>query len=122
MTGSQEMMVVCDEVIGVVRRLLQGIQVTPETLAVDTIHEVGPGGSFLMAEHTVRHCREAWYPRLFDRQVHPAWVKAGEPTASRSAREVARHALATHEPTPLTSGILETLAAVTAEADRRHAG
>ncbi len=122
MTCSNEMMVICDEVIGIARRLLQGIQITPETLALDTIHEVGPGGNFLMTEHTVRHCREAWYPRLFDRQVHPAWAKAGEPTASRSAREIARHTLATHEPPPLASGTLEALAAVTAEADRRHAG
>ena len=122
MTCSYEMMVVGDETIGVVRRLLNGISITPDTLALDTIHEVGPGGNFLTTRHTARHCRDSWYPRLFDRQIHPAWMRAGEPTALKSARELARHTLATHQPEPLPSGVLETLAAIAAEADRKHAG
>jgi trimethylamine--corrinoid protein Co-methyltransferase len=122
LTCSYEMVVLCDEVIGIVRRLLQGISITPETLALDTIHEVGPGGNFLTTRHTVRHCREAWYPRLFDRQTYPAWVAADEPSALQRAREIARQTLATHQPPPLPAGVLDTLSAIVAAADEKHAG
>ena len=56
------------EFVRALKRLSDGIKITPETIAYDTIKDVGPGGHFLTAEHTLRHLRgkERFNSRLFD--------------------------------------------------------
>ena len=117
LTCSYEMIVICDEVIGFVRRLLGGIELTREMMALDVIHEVGPGGSYIETSHTLRHFDEVWYPRLFDRRTYDAWAEAGRPTAIKTANEVAREAISNHKPSPLPAATLDTLKGIIAEAD-----
>ena len=63
LTGSLEELVMVDEFIARDRRLLADIEVSPETLAVDVLAKVGPGGDFLGQRHTSRHLRESqWRP------------------------------------------------------------
>jgi trimethylamine--corrinoid protein Co-methyltransferase len=119
LTSSLEMMVVCDEIIGFVRRLMRGIELTPETLALDVIDQVGPGGSYVTAPHTLQNFRQVWYPRVLDRHNYNGWMKAGQPTAIQTAREIARDVIANHQPVPLSPSTLETLNAIVAEADKR---
>jgi len=119
LTASYEMMVVCDETISFVRRMLRGIELTPETLALDAIDQVGPGGNYLSAPHTLQHFREVWYPRLLDRRSYSGWTQAGQPTAIKTARDLAREGIANHKPVPLPPATLESLNAIVAEADRR---
>jgi len=119
MTCSYEMIVLCDEIIGFVRRLMGGIELGRETLALDTIDEVGPGGDYLTTEHTLRHYKECWYPQLFDRLSHPSWAEAGSPSIVEKARAAARDAISTHLPDPLPAATLETLRAMVAAADDR---
>jgi trimethylamine--corrinoid protein Co-methyltransferase len=122
MTCSYEMIVVCDEVIGFARRLLGGIEISPETLALDVVDEVGPGGEYVSTDHTFRHFRECWYPRVFNRMGHQSWVDAGRPSAVDTARELARTAIAEHRPEALSEATLETLREVVAAADERTRG
>ena len=62
-------MLLDDESIGFVKRFMEGIELSEETLALDLIHEVGPGGNFLQEDHTFKHFRkETWYPRFFNRK------------------------------------------------------
>ena len=76
--GSPEMVVICDEIAHMIRRVLDGVVVNDDTLAVDIIRQVGPGGGFLSQDHTVRHFRkEMWFPKLFKRQTIEDWTKAG---------------------------------------------
>jgi trimethylamine--corrinoid protein Co-methyltransferase len=119
MTCSSEMIVICDEIIGFVRRLLGGIELTPETLALEVIDEVGPGGDHLSTRHTLRHFKKCWYPRVFDRSSHQSWVEDGRPTALETAREIARRAIADHEPEPLPASTLQSLRDLVAAADDR---
>jgi len=119
LTASYEMMVTVDETISFVRRLMQGFDLSPEHLALDAIHQVGPGGSFLSAPHTMRNYRQVWYPRVLDRHNYSGWMKAGQPTANTNAREIARDAIANHKPIPLPQSILDTLNGIVAEADER---
>ena len=114
--GSHEMIVLSDEVIGMVKRFLSGVHVDEETLAVDVIKKVGPGGNFLSEEHTVRHLRqELWFPKLIDRTKYGGWQSAGSKTMGDRVRERVRKILAIHEVPPLPpqvdSGIAEVLAA-----------
>lgn len=101
LTCSLEMMVTCDEIIGCVRRLLSPFDLSAESLALDVIDEVGPGGDFLATAHTRDHFKECWYPTIFDRRNHQGWTEAGSRTTAETAREVAREILSTHQPEPL---------------------
>jgi len=117
LTCSYEMIVICDEVISLVRRLMDGVELTPETMALDVIHEVGPGGNYIETSHTLRHFDKVWYPRLFDRRTHGNWMEAGKPTAMKTANEIAREIISSHRASPLTDTVLESLEGIIAEAD-----
>jgi trimethylamine--corrinoid protein Co-methyltransferase len=119
LTSSLEMMVAGDEIISFVRRLMRGIEITPETLALDAIHAVGPRGGFLESDHTARHYREVWYPRVLDRRPHHVWDRGGRPDATRAARDIARETLASHTPTPLPEAARDTALAIVREAEAR---
>jgi trimethylamine--corrinoid protein Co-methyltransferase len=119
MTCSYEMIVTCDEIIGFVRRLLGGIEISRETLALDVIDEVGPGGEYVTTDHTLRHFRNSWYPRVFDRLNYHSWVDAGRQTAIETARGLALQAIAEHHPEPLSDTTLETLRGIVSAADAR---
>jgi trimethylamine--corrinoid protein Co-methyltransferase len=119
LTCSYEMIVICDEVISFVRRLLGGVELTREMMAMDVIHEVGPGGSYIETLHTLNHFDKVWYPRLFDRRTHGAWVEAGKPTAIKSAKEFAHEIISKHTSKTLSAATLDTLSGIIAEADSR---
>ena len=107
MIGSHEMVVLSDELIGMAKRFLSGIEVNEETLALEVLREAGPGGNFLCNDHTAKHFRrELWFPRLMDRLRYSAWKEAGCPTLGDRLRERVREILATHKVPPL-DGALE---------------
>ena len=99
--NSFEQLVICDEIINYIKRFMQGLEVSEETLALNLIHEVGHQGDFLSTEHTMRHFREDWYPDLFDRNNFERWQAAGSKTLRQKARERVDEILAEHQPEPL---------------------
>lgn len=119
LTYSCEMIVASDEVIGYVRRLMRGVEVSPETLAVDVVDAVGPGGHFLDTEHTYTHFRDMWSPRIFDKRGFQDWIDAGEPTAVKTARDIARDMVASHKPALLPESTVKALREIIEEADAR---
>ena len=62
MTDCLELIVFCDEVIDELRHFRKGLIVSEENLAIETIDQVGPGGSYLEHAHTLRNFRKIWYP------------------------------------------------------------
>jgi len=86
LTGSSELVVICDEIISWLKALMQGLEINEETLALDVIHEHALSGDFLGAEHTVRHVREGWHPRLVDRQNYEGWMDSGGTSMRERAR------------------------------------
>ncbi len=75
---SLEAAVMGDEIVGMVKRIMRGMPVDDESLALDTIRAVGPGGNFLETEHTFRHYkREQWQPTLLCRTSYDAWAEGG---------------------------------------------
>jgi len=98
-----EQFVIDNEILGMTMRVLQGVEVSDETLALDVIDEVGPGGHFLTSEHTIRHMRsEFYYPsRVVDRQGWEMWQQDGGRDAVERARDIAHDILAHHRPEPL---------------------
>jgi trimethylamine--corrinoid protein Co-methyltransferase len=60
MTVDYGQFVIDNEIIGMAMKMLRGITVDEEHLAVDEIRAAGPGGSFLSLEHTVAHLRDEY--------------------------------------------------------------
>ena len=77
LTGSLELVVICDEIISWIQASMQGLEINEETLALDVIHEHALSGDFLGTKHTLRHVREGWQPRLIDRHNYEQWMASG---------------------------------------------
>jgi trimethylamine--corrinoid protein Co-methyltransferase len=98
-----------DDLVGWIRRYCQGFDVNRETLALEVIAELGPEGDYLGSEHTARHFREDWYPRLFDRHHYDRWAQEGGLSLrARAARRV-EELLASHRPPPLEAGLRQKI-------------
>jgi trimethylamine--corrinoid protein Co-methyltransferase len=112
MTNSIEMIVMADEMIRWVKEFMRGEIVDEETLALDWIDQVGPGGDFLALDHTRNHFRADWYPTLFNRKNYDGWVSQGKPTLRDRAKEMIISILKEHQPEPLAKEISTALQAV----------
>ncbi len=100
--GSLEMLVLVDETVSMVKRIMRGIEVNKEKLAVDVVERAGPGGNFLQDAHTLEHFKdEIWSPELIDRQNHDNWVSSGSKTMGERCGEKVRSILDTHQPEPV---------------------
>jgi trimethylamine--corrinoid protein Co-methyltransferase len=95
---SLEELVIADEVFGMVTRLLRGVSVDRETLAVDLIKKMGFKGDYLLEPHTRAHVRELWQARLGETGTYDGWKNAGSPRLEDKARAVADGILASRPP------------------------
>jgi trimethylamine--corrinoid protein Co-methyltransferase len=100
-TYSFDLLVMCDEMIGYVRRMMEGIPVDPENLAVDAIKRVGIGGHFLGDAHTLAHFRDNWQPGITDRRTFDAWQERGGTSMGQRAKDKVKEILESHQPKPI---------------------
>jgi len=118
--ASLENLVINNDLIGYARRIVQGIEVNDETLAVDLIDKVGPGGHFLGEEHTMKYFKkETYYPDLFKRQFYENWEQEGKKTLFDRANEKVKDILENYEPEPLPEDIQQKLQDVVDEAESK---
>lgn len=99
-----EQYVIDDEIIGMSCKVLEGIPVDDEHLALEAIEEVGPGGSFIMSPHTMTHMRQEYFGGngLSDQESREKWTEKGALDARARARDIAKKILAEEE-TPYIS-------------------
>ncbi len=114
-TSCFEQVVVMNELAGEVRFILQGMTLNKETLALDVIDAVGPGGEYVTSKHTLRHFRAGWFPELVDRNTHEVWAEKGSKTLGDWANEKVRKILETHVPKPLADAVKARLEAIIVE-------
>jgi trimethylamine--corrinoid protein Co-methyltransferase len=115
MTGSLELIVMMDEYLSLNRRIFAGVEVSAETLAVDVIRQVGPGGDFLAAKHTAKHVRKGqWRPTIINRLGHVRWQEEGGLDLRQKARRKALKILETHRPEPLAAAVAARIDALVA--------
>jgi trimethylamine--corrinoid protein Co-methyltransferase len=93
------------EVYRIVQHAAAGIEVSDETLALDVIERVGPGGTYLAEKHTRAHMKGIWRPGVWDRTPYDAWLTAGKRGALENAEDQAREILRTHAPQPLAADV-----------------
>jgi trimethylamine--corrinoid protein Co-methyltransferase len=94
-----EMMMDC-EIFSIIHKMMQGIEVNEETLALETIANVGPGGHYLAQKHTRKHMRELFLPQFMDRRPYSVWEEKKDDARDWAVNK-ARKILAEHCPEPL---------------------
>jgi trimethylamine--corrinoid protein Co-methyltransferase len=107
-TIAYEQFVIDNEILGMAMRAVRGIEVTPETLALDVIDRVGPGNHFLADDHTFQHMRsEHYFPSLvINRQERGEWKTDGELDARQQAITIVKELLMNHKPLPLAPDVV----------------
>ena len=100
-------LVIDNELMAYVKRIARGMEVNPETLAVDVVHAVGPGGNYLAEEHTVRHFRnEIWAPgSVWTREVWDGWESSRQTTMGDRAGAEVQRILDTYQPEPMDEAL-----------------
>lgn len=106
------------EAMNYIRKILKGIEVTEETLALDLIHKVGPGGEFLHQKHTYDNMRSHVQVDVFTRSTRSTWVTSGSKDAAEKAYEKAKHILENHQVTPLPADAEEKIAKIIADYEK----
>ncbi|MCK5007907.1 MAG: trimethylamine methyltransferase family protein, partial [Spirochaetales bacterium] len=115
-TSSMEALVIADEIIRETRFLVDGVEVSPTTLALDAVARVRPGSGFLADDHTLENRKWAqWRPELIDRNRYDRWVELGRKDMFSRANERARKILKEHRVKQLPGDSEEAIAEVLAE-------
>ncbi len=104
------------------KRILRGIEVNDDNLAVDVIDHVGPGGHFLGEEHTLARFRqEFWWPTVISRMRYDEWKMHGSKTLGQRVKEKTQRIINEHQAEPLPQPILDQIQAVVDRAEAREA-
>jgi trimethylamine--corrinoid protein Co-methyltransferase len=101
LTTSFEMIVLTDELVALVNNLMKGIEIDDDTLMLDEIHDVGPGGHFMDTQQTLERFRDFWYPGLLDRGRREQWLATGGTTLGQRLNDRVREIVEHHRPGPL---------------------
>jgi len=117
LTTSFEMIVLTDELVTLADHLMKGIEINDETLMLDEIHNVGPGGHFMDTQQTLSRFRDFWYPSLLDRGRREQWLAEGATTLGQRLNSRVREILTEHRPRPLDTKVRDQLWEIIARAD-----
>lgn len=106
------------DIIDMVNYMLQGVDVSDETLCVDEVREKGHEGEFLTSDVTMKYLRTQSRPRFFDRMNRTVWTEAGQPDPYNTAREQVKDILVNHQPAPLSESVSADLRRFVAEVEK----
>ena len=110
-----EKIIIDAELLQMVAAFLEPVVVDEDTLALDAIREVGPGGHFFGAAHTQARFRTAFHkPMVSDWRNYESWQEAGSPEAAGKANQVYKELLAAYEPPPIEAAIADELSSFVA--------
>ncbi len=118
MTWSHAQLLIDNDIVRMVKRAIQGIDVTDDTMAVDIIKQAHEIKDFLHQKHTVQFMRRQSRPKLINRQTRGAWEAKGSKDLTEVAREEARRLLKTHQPKPLSDAAKKTIREIVKSAEK----
>jgi len=103
-------LVIDDEIVGMTKRILRGLEINNDTLGLDALARVGPGGNFLSDDHTLKYFRTEYYrPHICNRGTREIWQSKGEKDLNENARQRAKTILREHKPAPLPDDVVKEL-------------
>jgi trimethylamine--corrinoid protein Co-methyltransferase len=121
--GSAASVVMCSEIISYVKRIMRGFEISRERIGLDAIHEVGPGGNFLIHDQTLKFFKEEhWIPRVMNREPPEIWQKKGGRCYSERVTEKALEILANHQPQQLSDEVVKRLDAIIEKSQEKLSG
>ncbi len=121
--GSLFQLVMADEIIGMVKRIMRGIELNDETLALDVIDKAGPGGEFITSKHTYRHFKtQTWFPTLMNRMRYSEWKMMAAEGSSMGDRikEKTCQILEEHKAPTLPENICQKIDKILQKAEERE--
>ena len=120
MTSCLELIVLSDEIIDSFSTYFKGVSIDDDTLALDLINKVGPGGNFLGKKHTVQNLRNIWQPKLFDRSNYDQFQSKGKVKLETKLTEKVKWILENHTPEPLDKNAAHTIDEIITRAQKRY--
>jgi trimethylamine--corrinoid protein Co-methyltransferase len=121
LTVSKESLVIDDEIVSGLYRVLEGIDVNTATLALDVIHRVGPSGHYLGQRHTMQFLKqEQFIPPLGDRLTRENWQRGGSKSVADRAHERVEQIIAEHAVDPLDARVEAELDRIIQEVEARE--
>jgi trimethylamine--corrinoid protein Co-methyltransferase len=110
LTASLEKLIIDAEILQMVAASLEPFEVNKETLALDAIREVGPGGHFFGSAHTLERYETAFYaPLVSNWDNHETWLEAGSVSTEQRANQIWKQMLKEYQQPPIDPGIDEAL-------------
>jgi trimethylamine--corrinoid protein Co-methyltransferase len=108
--ASFEKFVLDAEMLQMMSETLTPLEVTEESIGLEAVREVGPGGHFFGCAHTLRRYDSAFYaPILSDWRNFESWEEAGSETATQRANRLFKAVPSSYTPPPLDPAIGEAL-------------
>lgn len=117
--ASPYLLVIGDELMGMTRRIMRGVEVTEDKLARGVIDDVQPGGHYLGSPHTMRYFREEqFWPKLMNRKRIDDWTAAGGKTLGERAEDKTKELLQYNQANPLASEVAKKLHDIIAKTEQ----
>ncbi len=115
LSASFEKFIVDAEMVQMLIESLKPMEISKETLGLDAIREVGPGGHFFGAADTLTRYDTAFYqPMISDWRNFETWEEGGKLTATDRANTVWKQMLEDFEEPPMEAGVREEMNAFVA--------
>ncbi|HXA61519.1 MAG TPA: trimethylamine methyltransferase family protein [Streptosporangiaceae bacterium] len=106
LVAGYEKFVIDMQLLEVLQQEFTPLEITEESLAFGAHEEVGHGGHFLGAAHTMERFRTCFYrPFLSSSKNYERWMRDGAEDTAARAGNIARTRLAEYEPPPLDEAI-----------------
>ena len=118
-TISPVQLVVDNEVLGLVRRMISNLTFDDDSMAWADLLAVEPGGNFLTGDHTLRHCRDGLMPTNFTRMTREDWNKEGQHDLVARATEYCQDLLGKAVPPNLPDHVIREMDSIVERADEQ---
>ncbi len=119
-TTSPALIVLCDEIISMLRHFMAGVSFDKDAMAMDIIQKVGPDSDFLSTKHTFRNFRSMWRPKLFSRLGGEEWAAQGRKPLSHHLREKTMDIINHHQPEPLPDPVLSEITYILKDSQQKR--
>ena len=121
MSFSLEQLVIDNDIIGMIRYAKRGIGVSRQTIAYDSIREVGIGNNFLGYPDTLKNVGLPSHPAVFDRRMYDPWKKDGAKSTADLAHEIVDSILSSPVSNPLSADAAEAIDAIISRKEKEIA-
>ena len=98
-----------EELCGMVKKLIEPVEISDASLDLATIKEVGIGGNYLTHPTTFKHCRSLYQPYLFTRDDYQKWASKGSRCVADKTEKILSDRLAQYEKPPIDQGLEQAL-------------